>query len=208
MELPRRSAGAGTVWQEEATGMSAGTYTLAEFVARLRVITAATRDPREITERVTPLARALALSRTWLEPKHYAGDGQQGFGIHVLHEEPDHTLLVFAAAWLPGRGAPPHNHGTWAVVTGVDGPERNILWDRVDDGSRPGYAKIRKREDGVFGPGDVLTLMPAEIHSVANESAQVTVSLHVYGYNLNLTSRSEFDPERDLERPVLLSMQS
>jgi predicted metal-dependent enzyme (double-stranded beta helix superfamily) len=188
--------------------MIEGSHTLAEFVARLRAIAAETRDPREITERVRPLARALALSRTWLEPKHYAGDEQQGFGIHVLHEEPDHTLLVFAAAWLPGRGAPPHNHGTWAVVTGVEGPERNTLWERVDDGSRPGYARIRKRSEKVFGPGDVLTLMPDEIHSVVNESPRVTVSLHVYGYNLNLTTRSEFDPERNIERPVLLTMEA
>ena len=187
--------------------MTEDAYTLAEFIGHLRSIAADSRDPREIVGRVGPLARALALSRSWLEPKHYSGDAEQGFGIHVLHEEPDHTLLVFAAAWLPGRGAPPHNHGTWAVVTGVDGPERNTLWDRVDDGSRPGYAKIRKREEAVFGPGDVLVLMPDEIHSVVNESAQVTVSLHIYGYNLNLTKRSEFDPERDLERPVRLRMQ-
>jgi predicted metal-dependent enzyme (double-stranded beta helix superfamily) len=78
----------------------------------------------------------------------------------------------------------------------------------VDDGSRPGYARIRKRSEKVFGPGDVLTLMPDEIHSVVNESPRVTVSLHVYGYNLNLTTRSEFDPERNIERPVLLKMEA
>jgi predicted metal-dependent enzyme (double-stranded beta helix superfamily) len=90
----------------------------------------------------------------------------------------------------------------------VDGYERNTFWSRVDDGSRPGFAQIRKRREMVVGPGDVLTLLPDAIHSVVNESAQVTVSLHVYGYNLNLARRSEFDPERDLERPVLLRMQS
>jgi predicted metal-dependent enzyme (double-stranded beta helix superfamily) len=35
----------------------------------------------------------------------------------------------------------PHNHGTWAVVAGVYGPERNAFWKRLDDGSRPGCAK-------------------------------------------------------------------
>jgi predicted metal-dependent enzyme (double-stranded beta helix superfamily) len=54
----------------------------------------------------------------------------------------------------------------------------------------------------------VLTLLPDAIHSVINDSAQVTVSLHVYGYNLNLATRSEFDPERDVERPVQLKMES
>jgi predicted metal-dependent enzyme (double-stranded beta helix superfamily) len=188
--------------------MSAGTYTLAEFVGGLRAITAELQNPRQITDRVASLARALALAPTWLESKHYVGDAEQGFGIHVFHEEPDHTLLVFAAAWLPGRGAPPHNHGTWAVVAGVEGLERNTLWSRVDDGARPGYAESRKSSERVVGPGDVLVFMPEAIHSVVNESAQVTVSLHVYGYNLNLTKRSEFDPKHNTERPVLLKMQS
>jgi predicted metal-dependent enzyme (double-stranded beta helix superfamily) len=189
----RDGAQAGHGATEEAA-MPVGAHTLAEFVGHLRAITAGTRDPREITERVRPRARSLALARAWLRPAHYAGDAEQGFGVHVLHEEPDHSLLVFAAAWLPGRGAPPHNHGTWAVVAGVDGYERNTFWMRVDDGSRPGYAQIRTRDEMVVGPGDVLTLLPDAIHSVVNESAQVTVSLHVYGYNLNLTNRSEFDP--------------
>ena len=46
------------------------------------------------------------------------------------------------------------------------------------------------------------------IHSVANESSQVTAPLHVYGYNLNLVTRFEVDPERDMEKPVRLRMES
>ena len=167
---------------------------LATFVDELRAITAATRDPREIVARVRPLVRDLALARTWLQPKHYQCDETQGFGVHLLHEEPDHTLAVLAASWLPGRGAPPHNHGTWAVVTGVDGPERNVFWKRVDDGSRPGYAEIVEQGAKVFGPGEVVTFMPDSIHSVVNETDAVTVSLHVYGTHVNYTTRSQYDP--------------
>jgi predicted metal-dependent enzyme (double-stranded beta helix superfamily) len=168
---------------------------LATFVDELRAITAATSDPREIVARVRPLVRDLALARTWLQPKHYQCDETQGFGVHLLHEEPDHTLAVLAASWLPGRGAPPHNHGTWAVVTGVDGPERNVFWKRVDDGSRPGYAEIVEQGAKVFGPGDVVTFMPDSIHSVVNETDAVTVSLHVYGTHVNYTTRSQYDPQ-------------
>jgi predicted metal-dependent enzyme (double-stranded beta helix superfamily) len=188
--------------------MAERTLTLGEFVGSLRAIATESADPAEIMARLRPLTRALAVGRTWLEPRHYTCDAEQGFGVHVLHEEPDHTLMVFAASWLPGRGARPHNHGTWAVVAGVDGLERNIFWRRLDDGGRPGYARIQKQSEKVFGPGDVLTLLPDAIHSVINDSAQVTVSLHVYGYNLNLATRSEFDPERDVEQPVQLKMES
>lgn len=83
---------------------------------------AATRDPCGIIWRVCPLAREMTLSTHWFGAHHYTCDEAQGFGIHLLHEEADHTLAVLAAAWLPGRGAPPHNHGIWAVVA-----EANII---------------------------------------------------------------------------------
>jgi predicted metal-dependent enzyme (double-stranded beta helix superfamily) len=105
-----------------------------------------------------------------------------------------------------GRGAPPHNHGTWAVVAGVDGEETNVFWKRLDDGSRPGYAEIVRTGETPFGPGDVVSFLPAQIHSVVNATGEVTVSLHVYGKHLNDTGRSQFDPEARKEPPFLLSV--
>ena len=157
--------------------MAGAAYELRQFVDDLRAIAAETKDPRAIVAGVRPLARDLALAGTWLAPRYYECDVRQGFGAHLLHQEPDHTLAIFAGAWLPGRGAPPHNHGTWAVVAGVDGAERNTFWTRVDDGSRSGRAEIRRQGDLVLGPGDVVTFLPDLIHSVVNETARVTVSL-------------------------------
>jgi predicted metal-dependent enzyme (double-stranded beta helix superfamily) len=113
---------------------------LSEFVNDLRAIAAETQDDHAIIARIRPLARCLALSKQWLELHHNACDPVQGFGVHLLYEEPDHTFDVFALAWLPGQGAPPHNHATWGVGAGVDGPEKNVFWQRVDDGSGWGYA--------------------------------------------------------------------
>ncbi len=181
--------------------MSDESYTLDEFVAELRAITARTRDDRKIIAQVRPLARRLALAKTWLKPEHYQCNADQGFGVHLLHEEPDHTLAVFAVSWLPGRGAPPHNHGTWAVVAGVDGPEENAFWDRTDDRSRDGYAELSKRAEKVFLEGEVVALEPDHIHSVMNRSDRVTVSLHTYGMHVNHTGRSQYDVENNLEIP-------
>jgi predicted metal-dependent enzyme (double-stranded beta helix superfamily) len=189
--------------------MATATYTLEGFINDLRRVTTGLSDPREIISRVSPLARDLALAReSWLMPKHYGADPAQGFGAHLLHEEDDHTLAVMAAAWLPGRGAPPHNHGTWAVVAGVDGPETNVFWKRLDDGSRPGYAEIERQASRVFDAGDVVSFLPDSIHSVLNETDRVTVSLHVYGRHLNYTGRSQFDAERRTETPFLLKFET
>lgn len=186
--------------------VAAMTGPIGQFVSDLRTITAGTADPCALVERVAPLVRDLALSKAWLQARHYECDTEQGFGAHLLHEEDDHTLAVIAGAWLPGRGVPPHDHGTWAVVAGVDGSERNTLWTRVDDGSRPGHAEIRKERDLVVGPGDVVTFQPGAIHSVVNDSDRVTLSLHVYGRHVNHTLRSQFDPEGKIERPFILKV--
>src|SRR5436309_13628103 len=99
--------------------MAIATYTLADYIQDLRTVTSETQDPNDIIARVGPLAERAALSKEWLQPHHYACDSEQGFGVHLLHEEPDHTLAVFAIAWLPARGAPPHNHRTCAQLHAV-----------------------------------------------------------------------------------------
>lgn len=187
--------------------MSDGNYTLDAFVDDLRDISAGAADDREIVSKVRPLARRLALAKTWLKPEHYECNEEQGFGVHLLHEEPDHTLAVFAVSWLPGRGAPPHNHGTWAVVAGVDGPEENSFWDRVDDGTREGHAEIAKRAEKLFSEGEVIAMQPDHIHSVMNHSDAVTVSLHTYGMHVNHTGRSQYDAEKNLEIPFVVTEQ-
>lgn len=147
----------------------------------------------------TPL-RAAALARDWVEERHFDCDPDQGFGVHLLHEEPDHSLAVLAVAWLPGRSAPVHDHGTWAVVAGVEGIERNRHWRRTDDGSRPGYAEVREIGEDLIGPGEVLPMLPGAIHSVANETDGKTLSLHVYGKHPNYTERSQFDVDAKTEK--------
>jgi hypothetical protein len=39
-----------------------------------------------------------------------------------------------------------------------------------------------------------------------NETDRVTVSLHVYGKHVNYTIRSQFDPERNVERPFIVKV--
>jgi predicted metal-dependent enzyme (double-stranded beta helix superfamily) len=184
-------------------------YSIRDLVSDLRRVVAETTDEREILSRVRPLARRAALSRdSWLEKRFYTADPEQGFGLHLLHEEPDHTLAVFAVSWLPNRGAPAHDHGTWAVVVGVDGPEKNVFFERMDNRARPGYAELKKVAEKVFGFGDVLAMPTGGLHSIWNESDAVSVSLHIYGKHLNHTGRSQFDPEARTETPFIVKIES
>jgi predicted metal-dependent enzyme (double-stranded beta helix superfamily) len=170
-------------------------YTLENYVADLRRITAETDDEDEIIRRVGPLAQRMAREKAWLQDKHYETDAEQGFGTFLLHEEPDHSLAVFVVNWLPGRGAPPHDHGTWAVVAGVEGVERNTRYRRVDDRSRPDYAELEVKNEIDADAGELICMKTGGIHSVRNETDKVTLSLHTYGRHVNHTVRSQYNLE-------------
>jgi predicted metal-dependent enzyme (double-stranded beta helix superfamily) len=181
-------------------------YSLSDYVADLRQITSNTDDENEIISHVGPLAQRLALDKTWLQKKHYEANPEQGFGAFLLHEEPDHSLAVFVVNWLPGRGAPPHDHGTWAVVAGVEGLEKNTSYRRIDNRDRPGFAELEVKKEAVAGPGDLVCMKTGGIHSVHNDTENISLSLHSYGRHVNHTDRSQFDLETQEKKDFIVSV--
>ena len=170
-------------------------YGLDDYVADLRRITAETTDESEIFDRLGPLAQRLVADKSWLKPEYYETDPEQKFGVHVLHEEADHSLAVFMVSWAPHNGVAPHDHGTWALIAGVEGVERNTSYARLDDRSRDGYAEIEVKSETQAGPGDLVCMKNGGIHSVLNDTDQVTLSIHTYGKHVNYTERSVYDME-------------
>jgi len=184
--------------------MTVDTYTLQQFVTDLRQTASEISDEKALLSKLRPMVKRIALDDGWRNERHYQADADQGFGVHVLHDEPDHSLFVTAISWLPGRGAPAHDHGTWAVVVGVDGPEKNILYERTDDRSRSGYAELHKIGEKVCDVGDILAFPAGAIHSVINETSRTTLSFHVYGRHLNYANRSQYDPQKKTAMPFIL----
>ncbi len=179
-------------------------YTLDQYVRDLRTITAEETDPTKITELVALLARKFAQSPELRRPEYRECDDEQGFGVHLLHEEPNHDLAVFLISWLPNRGTTPHNHKTWAVVVGMEGQEQEINYDRLDDGAKLGYAELKCSGEQVMSAGDIARCYPEHIHSVRNVGKDISMSLHTYGRHINYTGRSEFDLEQKRETPYMI----
>jgi predicted metal-dependent enzyme (double-stranded beta helix superfamily) len=184
--------------------MTTESYDLDSFVHDMRSVTREESDDKGILRRMVPLARKFAADPSWRDRKFYEADPEQGMGFHLLHEEPDHTLAVFAICWLPGRGVGPHNHKSWSIVVGVDGAETNTFWKRLDDGTRPGHAELERAAERPIGEGEVVALDGEEIHSVQNVGDTVSLSLHVYGKHLNHSGRSLFDPEKQTEERLIV----
>jgi predicted metal-dependent enzyme (double-stranded beta helix superfamily) len=186
--------------------MSDMTYDLARYVEDLRRIVRGESDDKSIVQRVAPLAQKLAATPGFIKDEFYECDEEQGFAFHLLHEEEDHSNAVFVIAWLPNRGRPAHNHKTWGVVVGMEGEERETWWQRVDDGSEPGFADLKRETEVTMGPGQVSCVLPEDIHTVWNETDKVSLSLHTYGRHINFTGRSEFDPKNKSEKQYLVAI--
>lgn len=176
-------------------------YSLQSFIEDLCAITSKSADERQILRQVAPLAERFAVNPELQEITPVETMAESGFSFNLLHEEAGHELAVAILTWLPGGATLPHNHGTWGVVVGLRGAEKNVFWRRLDDGSRSGYAELERVGEMEFILGQAVVLPSPTIHSVENDLGQPSVSLHVYGKNVYYTGRSQFDVANKRELP-------
>ena len=165
---------------------------LIDELKRLKCISDLSQE--EIVARLTPHIKTIADTKEqWLEERFFDVDKEQGFSAYNLHLEEDNTMAVILVAWLPSRGTPPHNHGTWTLITGIQGAEENTIWRRTDDSKEAGFATINKTGSISCTPGKIFYMSPDEIHSVQNNSDEITISIQICGIHPNHTDRLSYD---------------
>jgi predicted metal-dependent enzyme (double-stranded beta helix superfamily) len=180
-------------------------YSIKQLVEDLRGLVRAGRDDAAMAREVPGLARRLVLLKhDWLRPSMCMAGAGNSAGIHALHEEPDHSLAIFVVTWMPGDETPPHDHGTWAVIAGLDGRETNHWWKRFDDGKAPGYADVRRSGSERIDASTIVAMSGDAIHSLHNDSGAVSTTLHLYGRNVDYTDRRKYDPARHTIAPYKL----
>lgn len=186
-------------------------YTVSDYVRDLRGLHAKNLDENAMMAAIKPLAGKLAEDGSWFTEKMMSINDELGVGISTLHEEDDHSLTVIAVAWgEQDLKVPPHDHGTWAVVAGIRGIERNTLWQRQDDGTNPNpdYAEVASVSDTDISLGDVICMGSGAIHTVANVGEGISLSLHTYGQNPNTTSRHQYDTENNCAKEFKIDFNS
>jgi predicted metal-dependent enzyme (double-stranded beta helix superfamily) len=186
-------------------------YSVKRLVEDMKELREGGADDAAMAEAVPDLAKRLVLMKhNWLRPYMCEPNTSEpnSAGVFALHEEADHSLAVFVVTWLPGDETPPHDHGTWAVIAGLDGWETNHRWKRIDDGLVPGYADVRRDCSERIDAGTIVSLPPETIHSVHNDSGGKSVTLHIYGVHVDHTDRHKFDPIRHAIAPYRLGATS
>ena len=183
-------------------------YSIEDYVTDIRLVVKEETDEGKIIDRIKPLSKKIAANKSWVKPEYFNVDKEQGFGLHLPHEEKDHSLAVFAIAWAPGEGLAPHNHKTWAVVAGIQGQEHETSYKRIDDGTTEGFADLVKTNEETIYAGDATCCLPEDIHSVWNNGREIALSIHTYGKHLNHTGRSIFDINQKTETPCIVKVQN
>ena len=87
----------------------------------------------------------------------------------LFYEDPDYGFAINGLTKGQARqGAPAriHDHAHIYTLYGViDGREKVVRYDRLDDRSKPNFAQIKESSNVLCGPGDINLVKPYEIHT-------------------------------------------
>jgi 3-mercaptopropionate dioxygenase len=147
-------------------------------------------DPHGIAERL----RTLLATDGWLAPEHQLA-GRHTYRQHLLHVSACRRLSVVALVWLPGQQTPIHDHVSWCVVGVYRGVEREVHY-RLIERDRERYLVPVGVVEARAGHVEALVPPAENIHSVAAAGRDKTISIHVYGADierLGSSIRRRFD---------------
>lgn len=165
---------------------SSSSSAFARYVADVeRILDRRRSTPVKVRE-ISALTEALVATADWLAPQHRQAIADR-YARYLLHRDRANRFVVMSLVWLPGQSTPIHDHSCWGVMGLVTGELEEVLYERLDDASRPEYAELEETGRQRVSPGGVSSILPPyrEIHRIASATADATVSVHVYGRDLD-----------------------
>ncbi|MDF2706831.1 MAG: cysteine dioxygenase [Nonomuraea muscovyensis] len=145
---------------------------LDDLVSGIAAITGKGLAGRATAYAVAGLLRDRLHTLDLLTPEEHAGS-PDGYVSQVLYAQEDFSVV--AVVWRPGQGTAIHDHVSWCAFGVISGLEHETLYrDMGDHLVEIGRADNRPGDVSGFAP-------PGDIHRVRNTSAEVGVSVHVYG---------------------------
>ncbi len=112
--------------------------------------------------------------------------------VYLLSQDAeDNRFALYVQSARAPTNTPPHNHDTWAVITGIQGEELNRFYKRVENG-------VELTGSHTVRPGSGVTLLPEELHSIHITDENAVINFHMYGLALEcLTEREYYDKRSD-----------
>ena len=138
---------------------------LERFIGELRAIWAAMPDDQARMERTKPHLERLVMDAR-LKAHSTNWPSTEGRKNLLLYVDPDHGFVINALVRMPGRRGSVHDHAdAWVLYGVLDGEESLERYDRMDDGSTPGYAEVELASVTIGTQGMVDLVAPHAIHA-------------------------------------------
>jgi predicted metal-dependent enzyme (double-stranded beta helix superfamily) len=147
--------------------MTASTTPIAETIRTCAGhIVAALRDHGQdssaLGEAIDAALRPLVAREDLLD----AGAPRQGNNVAMsryLYFDGELSILLYEVP--KGQTIPAHDHGIWETITVYRGSMRHVVYERIDDRTRTGYAELRAIDDRVLQAHDfAIVAPPNDIH--------------------------------------------
>lgn len=169
---------------------------LKTFIAEIEQVVATSADRHATIARLQPSFAALLADPTWLHAdfRHpVAGK----FVQYAIYRADDASLSVMAMVVPSGVATPVHDHRAWGLVGVYQGRQREKVYRRRDDGSRPDFADLEQVAENILAPGDITTLVPpdGDIHMIETVSSEPSISIHILGNDIGCEHRHRYDVE-------------
>lgn len=105
------------------------------------------------------------------------------YARRLLHRDPQNRYTVLVMVWGPGQATPLHDHaGIWCVECVYKGRIRVTSYAVRGGDPESGIVQFSRENEVHAGPGEAGALIPPfEYHVLANADEQPSVTLHVYG---------------------------
>ena len=157
------------------------------FLAQARGLLAHTAD-RPALQAVADALIALGQQKSLFPAAHFPLDAARPAQVYRLAEDADGGFALYLSAGLAGKAQPPHDHTTWAVIAGVEGNERNVLYrrEKTADASRDTLVPTGTVD---VASGSAVVLLPDDVHTIELIGGQDGRHLHFYGRALQLLDR-------------------
>jgi predicted metal-dependent enzyme (double-stranded beta helix superfamily) len=114
-------------------------------------------------------------------PAHMKQPRPDTYARRLFHRDPAGHYTVVVMTWGPGQRTALHDHaGIWCVECVVEGNMEVCQFDLVSE--HGGAFRFEQRNRVVAGRGTAGCLIPPfEYHTLANAAETASVTLHVYG---------------------------